>query len=66
MLRICGEFVSYNFEYLTDKMVKLEESFINSYVDECLKYNSAMSSTQRILIIIDNNYNKAYLNKVMT
>ena len=42
-----------NFTYLRETIVKLEESFINAYVDECLEPESAVSSTCRMSIIID-------------
>ena len=34
---------NYNFVSITDKTVKPEESFIKSYVDMCLEYESAIS-----------------------
>ena len=37
---------------------KLEESFINSYVDKCLEYKSAITATQLVHIIIDCKYKK--------
>ena len=49
---------NYNFTSITDKQVKWEEYFINSYVDECLKSDSAIISTQRMHIIIDAKYKK--------
>ena len=39
---------NYDFTYLTDKKIKPLEYFINLYVNECLKYESAISSTQRM------------------
>ena len=57
---------NYNFKSITDKIVKPEESFINSYVNECLESNSAISSTQIMHIIIDAKHTKSDLNKVMT
>ena len=46
--------------------MKPEESFINAYVDEFLKSENAISSTQRMQIILDTKYKKAELNKDMT
>ena len=57
---------NYNFTYITGKTVKLEESFINSYVNECFKSNSAIISTSRMRRILDAKYKKSDLNKVMT
>ena len=48
------------------KTVKPEESSINSYADECIKYKSAISSTCKIRRIIDAKYKNSNLNKVMT
>ena len=56
---------NYDFVYITDKTVKPEESFINSYVNECLESDSTIISTLRMRIIIDDNYEKDDLNKVM-
>ena len=56
----------YNFTYITDKTVKPEESFVKLYVGKCLKSNSAISSTRRMIIILDAKYEKADLNKVIT
>ena len=36
---------NYDFKSLPDKKVKPEESFIYSYVDECIVSNGAISST---------------------
>ena len=47
---------NYDFKYITDKIVKPEESFINLYVDECLEYDSTISSTRRMRIILDVKY----------
>ena len=57
---------NYDFTAVTDKTVKPEESFINAYVGECLKSESAISSTQRMRIILDSKYETAELNNVMT
>ena len=56
---------NYYIKYLTDKIVKPEESFINSYVYECLESNSAISSTRSIRRILDVKYEKADLNNFM-
>ena len=60
------DFLKIEFESLTDKIVKLEESFINSYVNECLKSEITISSTRRMRKSLDAKYEKADLNKVMT
>ena len=52
----------YNFKPLTDKIVKLEESFIITYIDKCLESEGAISSMR---IITDAMYEKADLNKFM-
>ena len=57
---------NYDFKYLTDKIVKPEESFINSYIDKCLESEIPIRSTHRIQITLDAKYNNSYLNKVMT
>ena len=57
---------NYNFNIITDKTVKPEESFINLYANECLKSDSAISATCRMRIILDVKYKKSDLNKVMT
>ena len=49
-----------------DKLVKPEEPFINFYVNECLKYNSTISSTHKTRIILDTKYENDDLNKVKT
>ena len=46
----------YDFRSITDKTVKPEEYFNNSYVDECLKSESAISSTCRMQRILDAKY----------
>ena len=56
---------NYNFTYLADKIVKLKKYFINSYHDICLKYESVISSTQRMHRILDHKYEKGNLNKVI-
>ena len=57
---------NYDFNIVTSKIVKLEESFINAYVNECFEYESAISATHKMRRILDANYEKADLNKVMT
>ena len=42
---------NHKFKSLTDTIVKLEEYFINSYVNKCLKSKSTISSTHIIHII---------------
>ena len=39
---------------------------VNAYVDECLKYDSAISSTRWMCIILDYNYKNSDLNTVMS
>ena len=56
---------NYNFNYLLDKAVKPEESFINSYLDKCLKSKIPISSTRRMHIILDAKHKKADPNKVI-
>ena len=53
-----------DFTYLTDKTVKSEESFINSYFNECLESDITISSMRRICGILDAKYKKEDLNKV--
>ena len=57
---------SYEFNIITDKTVKPEESFIVLYVNECLESESGISATRRMHRIIDAKYKKSDLNKVMT
>ena len=57
---------NYDFTYIRDKIVKSEESLINTHVDECLKSESAISSMWRMHRILDTKYEKSDLNKVMT
>ena len=56
---------NYDFTSITDKTVKQEEYFINSYVNECIEYEIAMSWIRRMCIIIDAKYKKSYLNTFM-
>ena len=58
--------INHDFKYITDKTVKLEELFVNSYVDKLLESNSPISSTHRIRRILDEKYKTADLNKLMT
>ena len=57
---------NYDFNILTGKTVKPEESFINLYVSECFESESEISATLRMRRILDAKYEKADLNKVMT
>ena len=57
---------NYNFKYLTVKIVKPEEYFINLYVYKCLEYESSIRSTRRMRKILHTKYEEADLNKVMT
>ena len=56
---------NYEFESLMEKIVKPEESFINSYVDECLKSESTIIHKRGMRIILDARYEKANKNTVM-
>ena len=49
---------------LTEKIVKPEESFINSYIDKFLECEGNISSTCRMWRILDAKYEKADTNKV--
>ena len=44
---------NYDFKYLTDKIVKPKESFVNFYVNKCLEYKITISSTQSMRRIIE-------------
>ena len=57
---------NYDFNIIMAKTVKPEESFINSYVDECFESNSAISETQIMRRILDARYKKSDLNNIMT
>ena len=57
---------NYDFKSITDKTVKTEESFVNSYVNKCFESDNAIESTRRMRRILDAKYEKAYLNEVMT
>ena len=58
-----NDLINYKFQPLTEKIVKLEESFINSYVNKCLEFKSTISSMRRIRSILDAKYEKANLKK---
>ena len=60
------DIINYNITFVKDKTVKPEESFIHTYVDERFESDSAISSMCQMRIIIDANYEKSNLNKVMT
>ena len=47
---------NYKIVSISDKTVKPEESFIYPYVNKCLKYDSAISSTQQMRKLIDAKY----------
>ena len=57
---------NYNFNILTAKTVKPEESFINAYISECFESESVMSEAHRMCSVLDTKYKKADLNKVTT
>ena len=44
---------NYNFNLIMDKTVKPEESFINSYVNECLESDIIISAAHRMCTILD-------------
>ena len=44
---------NHDFKYLTDKTVKLEESFVNYYVDNFFEFDKAISSTHRMRRLLD-------------
>ena len=52
------------FKYLTQNIVKPEESFINSYVNEFLEYESIIFSMRIMHSILDAKHEKSDLNKV--
>ena len=54
---------TYDFKYLIDNKVKIEESFINVYIDKCLESEGTIIPTSRIRRILDVKYKKADLNK---
>ena len=56
---------NYDFKFITDKTVKPEESFINLYINKCLKSDSAISSTHNMRRILDMKYEKVDLKKVI-
>ena len=56
----------YDYKYLTDKIIKPVEYFINSYTEKCFELEITVSSTGLMRRILDAKYEKAYLNKVMT
>ena len=58
--------INYNFTFTKDKTVKLEESFINTYVDKIFESDSAIISMHQMRRIIYAKYEKFNLNKVMT
>ena len=47
------EVSNYDFKYISDKTVKPEEYFVNSYVKECLESDSAINLTIRICRTLD-------------
>ena len=53
---------NYNFESITDITVKLEESFINLYIDKEFESNNAIKSTNRMRRILDVKYENSDLN----
>ena len=56
---------NYYFKSITDKTVKPEESFINSYIEEEFESGNAIKPTHRMRRILDANYEKSDLNEVM-
>ena len=59
------EVSNYNFNTLTSKIVKPEESFINVYVSECFESGSSLSATHRMRRILDAKHEREDQNKVM-
>ena len=57
---------NYEFKSLMNKIFKPEESFIYLYVYECLESEITITSTRRMRITLDAQYEKADLNKEMT
>ena len=57
--------INYDFNIITAKTVKPEESFINSYADECFKSKSAITTTRRMRMTLDAKYETADLNNSM-
>ena len=55
-----------NFNSITAKTVKPEESFIDLYVNEWFESKSAISATRRICRILDAKYKNADLNNGKT
>ena len=45
--------INYEFKSIPDKIVKPEEYFVKSYVDECIESDSTISSTRRMCRILD-------------
>ena len=56
---------NYNFTYITDKILKPEESFINSHVEKFLESEIATSPTHRMCIISDTKFKSYDLNTDM-
>ena len=56
----------YNFKYSLDKIIKPEKSFIHLYVDKLFKSKITSSLTQEMYRILDAEYRKADMNKVMS
>ena len=55
-LALMVDISNYDFTFITDKMVKREESFINSNVEKCMESESAIRSTRRVQRILDAKY----------
>ena len=49
---------NYKFILLIDKTVNHKESFINSHIKECPKYQNMIIATQRMLRKLDAKYEK--------
>ena len=49
---------NYDYKTLTDKIVKPEESFLNSCVNECFESEKRISQTRKMRIILDTKYKK--------
>ena len=52
------EVSNYDFKYISDKTVKPEEYFVNSYVDEYFEFKKAIKPIRRIGIMLDLKYKR--------
>ena len=54
---------NYDFNIIMSKIVKLGESFINTYANKCLEYGDSISATFIMHRILDSKYVKADLKR---